>query len=607
MVTLTALLAVLVMLVPGYAWVLVSGLHRLLSALEKVVLSFVLSLCFSSLLTAALTFVTADYLFVSVEISIVAAVLVIGLYLAKQHTHFSKPRRIPLSTGSRALDFAILVYAILISGLFWSAPYYPTAQAPDLLTHTLVANAIINGDGRSTLLTAGFPLGLHFVAATISTLIDVGALQTLRIVVSAALMAAVPLVYMSARELLGDPKAAGMTVLVAAFALPVDALHLVRIGTFPNLMSDAIILAVVWLAFRYVRRPSRSLGVTLTLLGLGGTFMHSSFLMLLAVLWVGVPLVFILFRDGARDFLGATVYSSVGLVLFAVLAFFSFQANVQRIIQLYFLVGGGSAWRIASAEFVRSVLNFLGPVNAIALLCSGVFVFKYRRNLGLAFSLLWVLLMVPGAFLSGQEYRFILFAMLPGAYLVGGMLARAPHLLGDLNGTPLSKFAKVAVTLLFVLLTVSGAFPSIAVASFNPSGRNYQSAVYDSMLWLEQTNCSEGAASVGLWPDYEYLPALSGVPYAGDFNRPPDYVLQKSASLGFRCLVVSKGNQHFQQFNNNSEFEKEYQNELTTIFTIRDGRARLQGLSTDVQMFPSSYTKSILRPYWRSIQPWSST
>jgi hypothetical protein len=607
MATLTVFLAVLELLLPGYAWILISGLHRLLSRLEKVVLSFVLSLCFSSLLTAALTFATPDYLSVSVEISIVAAVLVIGVYLAKQHTHFSKPRRIPLSTGSRALDFTILVYAILIIGLFWSAPYYPTAQAPDLLTHTLVTNAIINGDGRSTLLTAGFPLGLHFVAATISALIEVGALQTLRIVVSAVLMSIVPLVYMSARELLGDAKAAGMTVLVAAFALPVDALHLVRIGTFPNLMSDAIILTVVWLAFRYVRRPSRSLGVTLTLLGVGGTFMHSSFLILLVVLWGGVPLVFILFRDGARGFLGATVYSSIGLVLFAVMAFFSFQANVQRIVQLYFLVGGGSAWRIASTEFVRSVFNFLGPVNAIALVCTAFLVITYRRNLGLAFSLLWMLLMVPGAFLSAQEYRFILFAMLPGAYLGGGMLADVPHLLRSLNGTSLSKFAKVALALLFVLLTVSGAFPSVAVASFNPSGRNYQSAVYDSMLWLEQTNCSKGAASVGLWPDYQYLPALTEVPYAGDFNWPPDYLLQKSASLGFRCLVVSKNNQYFRQFNNNSEFEKEYQNELTAIFTIRDGRARPQGLSTDVEMLSSSYAKSPLRPYWRSSRPWSST
>jgi hypothetical protein len=575
MVTLTALLAVLVMFLPGYAWVLVSGLHRLLSALEKVVLSFVLSLCFSSLLTAALTFATPDYLSVSVEISIVAAVLVIGLYLAKQHTHFSKLRSIPLSTGSRALDFTILAYAILIIGLFWSAPYYPTAQAPDLLTHTLVTNAIISGDGRSTLLTAGFPIGLHFITAAISTLIDVGALQTLRIVVSAVLLATVPLVYVSAREILGDAKAAGMAVLVAAFALPVDALHLVRIGTFPNLVSDAVILTVVWLAFRYVRRPSHNLGITLTILGLGGTFMHSSFFILLTVLWAGAPLLFILFRDHARDYVEAAALSAIGLVLFAVLAFFSFQSNLQRIAQSYFVAGGAFVWRIALTEFTRSVLTFLGPVNAIALACSAVFVVKYRRNLGLAFSLLWMGLMVPGAFLSGQEYRFILFTMLPGAYLIGGMLANAPHSFEAISGRSFSKFGKLVVVMLFLLLVVSGVFPSITAQSFNPQGRDHQTLVYDSMMWLQHSSsCAGGAASVGLWPEYEYLPAMTGVPYFGDFSRPIDYVLQESVTLGFDCVVVSKNNQHFQQFNNNSAFEEEYQNELTTIFTIKHGVTR---------------------------------
>jgi hypothetical protein len=568
MATLTVFLAVLELLLPGYAWILISGLHRLLSKLEKVVLSFILSLCFSSLLTAALTFATPDYLSVSVEISIVGAALVIGVYLAKQHPHFSKPRSIPLSTGSRALDFTILAYAVLIIGLFWSAPYYPTAQAPDLLTHTLVTNAIINGDGRSTLLTAGFPIGLHFVAATISTLIDIGALQTLRIVVSAVLMTTVPLVYVSARELLGDPKAAGMAVLVAAFALPVDALHFVRIGTFPNLMSDAIILTVVWLAFRYVRHPNHSLGVTLTFLGLGGTFMHSSFLILLAVLWVSVPLAFILFRQHAHNYTRATAYSTIGLALFALLAFFTFQANLQRVAGSYFVVGGASVWRIALTEFGRSVLTFLGPVNAIALMCSAFFITEYRRNLGSALSLLWLFLMVPGALASGQEYRFVLFSMVPGAYLLGDTMVKAPSLLAGTSIGSVRKLTKTVMAMVFLLLVVSGVFPSIAVASFNPSERNYQSAVYDSMLWLERSGCSKKVASVGLWPDYEYLPALTGVPYAGDFVRPPDIMLQKRISLGFNCIAVSRNSRYFAAFESNGALIIKYRNELVVIFAI---------------------------------------
>jgi hypothetical protein len=122
--------------------------------------------------------------------------------------------------------------------------------------------------------------------------------------------------------------------------------------------------------------------------------------------------------------------------------------------------------------------------------------------------------------------------------------------------------------MIFLLLVVSGVFPSIAAASFNPSSRNYQSAVYDSMIWLEQGSCPNAVASVGLWPDYMYLPALTGIPYVGDFVKPPDYVLQKSTTLGFRCLVVAKSNQYFQQFENNASFQEKYRNELITIFVI---------------------------------------
>jgi hypothetical protein len=88
------------------------------------------------------------------------------------------------------------------------------------------------------------------------------------------------------------------------------------------------------------------------------------------------------------------------------------------------------------------------------------------------------------------------------------------------------------------------------------------------MVWVERGGCSSGVASVGLWPDYMYLPTLTGVPYMGDFVRSPDYVLQKSQSLGFHCLVVAKSNQYFQQYENDTALVDKYQNELVTVFVI---------------------------------------
>lgn len=46
MISLTPFLIVLQLLLPGYAWILASGLHKQISTMEKVVLSFVVSFCF---------------------------------------------------------------------------------------------------------------------------------------------------------------------------------------------------------------------------------------------------------------------------------------------------------------------------------------------------------------------------------------------------------------------------------------------------------------------------------------------------------------------------------------------------------------------------------
>ncbi len=521
-----------------------------------------------SLVTAALTFVTVDYLFSSAAISLIGAVAVIGVCLFRRPPTFSKGMRISVSTGSWALGFSFLAYVILILGLFWSAPYYPTAQAPDLLTHAQFTSAIVSGDGRSVLLKSDFPIGLHFAAATIASLGNIVALQALRIMASADCLQSCRFCSYQLVKCWGMLKLQAPRYWSLHFAMPADTLHLFRIGTFPNLMSDMIMLTVVWLAFRYVKQPSLTLGLTLTFLGVGGAFMHSSFLILLAVFWVAAPFVFKLYRREARVYAKAAAFSTGGVTAFALLVFFSFHANLQRLAGAYIVVSGTLVSRMAFNEFARSLLTFLGPVNVVALICAGVFALKFRTNLGLVFSFLWLLLMVPGAFVSAQEYRFILFAMLPGAYLVGYMLANVHRLLGFSTDVRLQKVARPVAVLIFLLLIVSGTFPSIAAQAFNPSGRNSQYAIHDSMVWVQHSSCSTGVASLGLWPDYEYLPALTGVQYMGDYNRSPNYVLQESTILGFHCLVASRSNQFFSQYENNTAFQEKYQNELITVFAI---------------------------------------
>ena len=561
----TLFLAVVELFLPGYAWLLISGLHGLLRAYERVAISFVLSVCFSSLLTAAVTLVTSNYLFFSSAISLVAAVLAVGCHYYKARPVLLRGQKIALSSSSRALDLTIIAYALLILAVFWTAPYYPAVGAPDLFTHFRVTNMIIEGEGRSVFLNADFPTGLHFTAALFSSLSQIGAFQSLRVVTALTLLVIVPLIYSSARELIGG-SAAGMVLLVAAFAMPTDLVHFVQ-PLFPNLMADAVALSSLLLVFRYVNHPSSRIGVTLGLLGIGGVFMHSSFLLYIAVLWVALPVAAFFFKEKARNYWQAVAYSAVGLILFGAFAWFSFHGNLQRVSSGY-IFGVSSVDLRSFPELISSsVLTYMGPVNAVAVVCAVVFA-KCRNSFGRTFSILWLITLLPGAFLSGQAYRFVLFAMLPGSFLVGNMLAGAPSLLSTMNGVFLSRLKKAVVAVIFLLLVVSGAFLGPVAQGYNLAGRDQQIAVYESMVWVEHSSCSNGVASVGLWPDYMYLTTLTGVPYMGDFSRPPDYLLEKSLSQDFHCLVVAKSNQYFPQYENNTAFQERYQNQLITVFVI---------------------------------------
>jgi len=68
--------------------------------------------------------------------------------------------------------------------LFWSVPYYPTAEASDLLYHARVIQAIVEGNARPELLQANYPIGLHFVTAVLASLLQALPLDALRILIS---------------------------------------------------------------------------------------------------------------------------------------------------------------------------------------------------------------------------------------------------------------------------------------------------------------------------------------------------------------------------------------------------------------------------------------
>jgi hypothetical protein len=88
------------------------------------------------------------------------------------------------------------------------------------------------------------------------------------------------------------------------------------------------------------------------------------------------------------------------------------------------------------------------------------------------------------------------------------------------------------------------------------------------MVWLKQNGCSSGVASVGLGMDYRYLPALTGIQYVGDFDKPASELQQNSQLLGSHCLAVAVASQNFQSFQQDSVFHEEYQNEVVALFIV---------------------------------------
>jgi hypothetical protein len=577
-------LAVVEFLLPGYAWLMISGLSRRFNLLERIVLSFILSACFLSLLTAGLSLLTRNYLVVSAVITFAVSAGVVVLVSFNRIRSTRSLRLTALSVkvgrGDLPLLICLITYVILLTSLFWSAPYYPTTGADDPVAHIRIAQAILGGDGKQMLLSSGYPLGMHFTTVVFSTLLQLDVILSMRIYLSLVVLCALFLSYMAARTLLGSKRWAAFAVLVAGFAMPVDGIHFILFGTFPNLVADTIILSMLYFFFSFVRRPSVGLGLTLALLGVAGVFTHSSVALFLGVLWVSIPMVFFLFKKKMCDYMQACLYSVAGIIplglgLWSVLA-----QNGSRVVGAYTLFGGPgilAAFRypaIFYAVYVSLVVNlgvFLGWINVIAVFASVLFVLVRRRAApGLVFAAGWFVILMAGVFLtSGNSDRFILFSMLPAAFVLGYTVSSAHRLIeksGKLN-VGWMKVARVIVPLVLIVMIASGQFLHMVSRAYNPSDRAHEQAVFDSMEWLKGHNSLGSVASVGLPNDYRYLTDLTGVPYVGDFDKPAQSLLPSSKG-SFSYVAVATGSPQLHSFELDSTFHEEYRNNAVAIFHV---------------------------------------
>jgi hypothetical protein len=564
---LSLIIAVMDFTLPGYAWILLTGIAKRLTLLGRMAFSFLLSLCLLSLLTAGLSALTTSYLLYAALIPL-ASLMVIALFVRK----LSFPTvKVKIGQEVLAVTFILVTYFFIFLLNFWSAPFYPNTVTLDPANHAQFVTDLLQGKGRDILLRSGYPAGLHFAAALFASLTSLPALQALRVILSVVALAAFVLVYESAHVMFGGKRAAGFVALVAAFAIPVDPSLLISLGLYPNALADAIIIILLWLFFCYMAQPSRRLGVTLAIVAFAGAFAHTSVLVFLGAIWALTPFVYLLFRPKFGAYLRAASYAISLLVLFAVIFLPIYGGNLARI-QAYSKLARPLTLRVFSSVYLTLWIIFYLYAGSVAMAAIGasiiLFSIRYRGHLGQLLMVVWTALLMVSAFFTSEAWRFALFALVPGYFLVGSLLS-ASSKLARLAKIQTKKVWPLIPIAFLLFLIAAGPFPSLVARSYDPATRERQTANANSMQWLSQNRCTDGVLSVGLGSDYPYLQALTGLRYFGDYEESAAAVLNQSSGLGFRCVAVSTQDRFLPTFGSTAAFEQKYRNSFVVIFTIK--------------------------------------
>jgi hypothetical protein len=471
----------------------------------------------------------------------------------------------------------LLAFALFLAAYFWSTPYYPAAPAADALAHAQFTQSISSGNGRTVLLHANYPVGLHFASALVMTLLGLNALESLNALSSLVLITSPILIFMAAQALFRDGSVAALTAVVGTLILPVDAMHFVLIGTYPNMVEDTIVLVTIFLFFSYLKEPSMPIGVTLALVGVAGVFMHSSFLLFLAALWVLSSLVYVLFRGKGqiRPYFQACIFSTAGIFFAALVALSFLRGNLERVLGAYSItnyIGGATTTQLLQSIVVvyetlaQNVLFLVKPLNIIATILGFILVAaRVRQSVAHTFVAGWFAILVALSLVSGQTDRFVLFSMVPAIFLVGYLVGNIP----DLKKMK-SIDRRIVVAVALIVLVAFGGFVPLLPIAIDPSRRVHQENIVASMEWLEQNPCPSETASLGMGLDYRYLPILTNLEYSGALpsSMTPDRVLEESKAMGVGCVVMQTGNPIIHSFELNQGFQERYRNTEVAIFFI---------------------------------------
>ena len=553
---------------PGYAWILFSELNSRFGVAERLAISFIISVSFTSLFTAGLSLVTSHYLSYSVGGSLGLSLIL--LILSFRHGNLFRRSLPKFDRTMLSVIATACIYIVVLVSLFWSSPFYPTADADDPITHAQVVEGISNGLGRTLLLQSNFAIGMHFVSAVMARLLAVDSLDAIRFLLSVVIVVSVFLTYFCARSLLGNRIAANLTLIVAAFIIPADAIHFIKVGTFPNILSDALVVAMLWLIASYTREPSRALGLTLTFLGLAGLFVHSTFLMFLGALWLALPAFLVSYRRYFKNYLKSLFFTTAGLFCLFVLLGSFVSASLGRIFTGYVEASfSPTPLPLTLQILVWNYLALASPLATLSIIAAIVFVLAKQRNaIWPVFACMWFGLLVVAAIISDQGWRFILLSMVPASFLLGSSLGSLGELSALRARRNWSTARRMLLPILLFGLILSGSFVGLLPRAFDPSSRVKEEAVVNSMWWLKQNGDGRSVASVELPLDYRYLTTLTGIAYAGDFNESANSMVAQAGGGRFVYVAVAIQGTQFPTFELSSMVVEKYQNSVVAIFLI---------------------------------------
>jgi hypothetical protein len=461
------------------------------------------------------------------------------------------------------------VYVVTLAALFWSSPFYPTADAFDPITHAQVVEAISDGLARTTLLHSNYPIGMHFVAAILGALVGVDSLTAIRLLLSVVIVVTVFLTYFCARNVLGGDYA-NLAVIASAFIVPADAIHFIKVGTFPNVLSDALIISTLWLIASYAKEPNHSLGLTLTFLAVTGLFLHSTFLIFLAALWLALPVFYVSHRGLFRNYLKGLLFATVGLFVLLVLLGSFMSASFGRIFTAYVVSSFTPIPAYLYLQLLVYNYSFLaGPLGALSVFASVVFILAKRRSAIWSVLLcVWFVVLMVAAIISPEGWRFILLSMVPGGLLLGVSIGSLRELGPFSAPMKWAKARRILVPILICVLILSGGFVSLLPRVFDPASRTREQAIVDSFSWLKQNDNGQGVASIGLFADYRYLTTLTGITYVGDLNESANSTVAEARGGKFTYVAVALQSPQFSTFQSSNMVEMKYRNSVVAIFFI---------------------------------------